>query len=286
LSVEDFFKEPILPTMESDNFGLDDYEPEFFLPFGDWKESEYSVRLFFPLGDKFSNDFFYFCHIHAGMSGRIKFVDDDGDAITPGKNPALQYEYQVPSAYDKTCGTYGLEAFQLPNTQCPEQFVCDAPADGAVSVFADCIESMDCAMVVGMTTKVNYDSAAGLFIHQMIPHHQNAVNMCKALLFSGETDCADSTSEEPNCQLNVICYEIINAQNAQIQAMQGILEELGLDPSADCEVIIPSIPDVPREPSESNDDESSDSSSVSSSDSSSKSKSSKTSKGKKGAKRA
>merc|ERR1712086_272735 len=107
-------------------------------------------------------------------------------------------------------------------------------------------------------------------------------NMCKALLFSGETDCADSTSEEPKCQLNVICYEIINAQNAQIQAMQGILEELGLDPSDDCEVIIPGIPDVPREPSESNDDESSDSSS----DSSSKSKSSKTSKGKKGAKRA
>merc|ERR1711935_153787 len=126
-------------------------------------------------------------------------------------------------------------------------------------------------------------------IHQMIPHHQNAVNMCKALLFSGETDCEPNpnpdhneghshmSSEEPNCQLNVICYEIINAQNAQIQAMQGILAELGLDPSDDCEVIIPGIPDVPREPSSSDDE---------SPDSSTKSKSSKTSKKKKDAKRA
>merc|ERR1712118_316117 len=82
---------------------------------------------------------------------------------------------------------------------------------------------MNCAMTKGMTTNVNQDNAIALFNHQMIPHHQNAVNMCKALLFSGEADCSDLTDEEDSkCVINVICQEIINVQNAQIQTMRAI----------------------------------------------------------------
>ena len=40
---------------------------------------------------------------------------------------------------------------------------------------------MNCAMMSGMTTGVveGTQSEAALFLHQMIPHHQNAVNMAK-----------------------------------------------------------------------------------------------------------
>merc|ERR1719491_2686108 len=77
---------------------------------------------------------------------------------------------------------------------------------------------------------VNTDNAICLFNHQMIPHHENAVNMCKALLKSGEADCDDLTDEDDEaCIINVICQEIINVQNAQIQTMRGTLESLGCD---------------------------------------------------------
>merc|ERR1712241_730308 len=85
------------------------------------------------------------------------------------------------------------------------------------------------------------DNAINLFNHQMIPHHQNAVNMCKSLLFSGEADCEDLEDEEsPACVLNVICQEIINVQNAQIQTMRGILTAEGYDDTDDCEIAIAS----------------------------------------------
>merc|ERR1719162_169950 len=97
---------------------------------------------------------------------------------------------------------------------------------------------MNCAMLAGMTTNVNVDSALALFNHQMIPHHENAVNMCKALLISGEADCNDLEDEDSSaCAINVICQEIINVQNAQIQTMRGILDE-GCDQTDDCVVRI------------------------------------------------
>jgi len=36
--------------------------------------------------------------------------------------------------------------------------------------------------MAGMTNKATSKSEVALFVHQMIPHHQNAVNMAKALL--------------------------------------------------------------------------------------------------------
>lgn len=102
---------------------------------------------------------------------------------------------------------------------------------------------MNCAMVQGMTTNVNQDSAIGLFNHQMIPHHQNAVNMCKALIKLKFIECLDIENEEDSkCVLQVLCQEIINVQNAQIQTMRGVLEALALDPEDDCIVPIKSHP--------------------------------------------
>jgi len=225
-------------TNGEDNFGLDDYEPEFFYPILDWVGNSYQVALLYPEDNDFSEDFFYFCHIHQFMTGRVKFIDANGDALYPEDKPVIPYDYEVPSAYDQSCGTFGLKEFQLPNKECPKKFVCNRP-DGPVGKFAECIDSMNCAMLTGMTTNVNENSAIGLFIHQMIPHHQNAVNMCKSLANSGEADCDDLDDEEdPACAINVICQEIINVQNAQIQTMRGVLDALDLDPADDCRIEI------------------------------------------------
>jgi hypothetical protein len=181
------------------------------------------------------------------MTGRVKFVDSSGAPLYPDDVPAIPYEYETLGDYDKSCGSSGLEDFQLPNAQCPDQFVCNRPG-GAVGKFAECIDSMNCAMLAGMTTNVYDDNALALFSHQMIPHHQNAVNMCKSLLISGEADCADLEDEDdPACTLNVICQEIINVQNAQIQAMRGVLGAIDSQPTSDCVVLVETV-EAPKSP--------------------------------------
>lgn len=174
------------------------------------------------------------------MTGRIKVVDNGGDVLYSDDIPEIPYEYETPSKYDQGCGTYGLGDFTLPNDQCPSHFVCGKP-DDAVGEFAECLDSMNCAMTIGMTSNVNQNSAIALFLHQMIPHHQNAVNMCKALFKSGEISCEDIEDEEdPQCIMTHLCYEIINGQNFQIQTMRGIIDTSGYDKQDDCEVYITS----------------------------------------------
>jgi hypothetical protein len=259
--------ELIAPIADSDNFGLDNYEPEFFFDPITWRseagsEVEYEVALKFDIED-FEDDIFYFCHIHQYMTGRIKFVDEIGQVITKENLPTIDYEYDEPSDHDVGCGTFGTGEFTLPNNQCPEKFVCGADADSETPVhkFAQCINSMNCAMTAGMTTGLTSGSVLALFNHQMIPHHQNAVNMCKAMLVSGEAECEDfvfpdddyytSTMEwtwyriidDVKCGMRVLCYEIMNQQNSQIQAMRGFLDELAKDhsgvlPEDDCVVTL------------------------------------------------
>lgn len=53
----------VLPvTTGEDNFGLDDYEPLFFYPFGQWLEQGwFSVSLRYD--QAYDKDIFYFCHV-------------------------------------------------------------------------------------------------------------------------------------------------------------------------------------------------------------------------------
>jgi len=231
----------IAPVNGDEDFGLDAYEPQFKYPLLDWKSrGTYKVGLKFD-DNVFEDDFFYFCHVHKFMSGRIKFLDGNGkDSLRPKNDPIIPYKYQQPDAYDRSCGATGISAYQLPNDQCPSKFVCESMEDEKPSVkkFAECIDTMNCAMITGMTTKVNKGSAIALFNHQMIPHHQQAINMCKALDIEGSTECDDIFTEEPQCLLKVLCQEIINVQNAQIQTMRGILSALDLDQTDDCVVPI------------------------------------------------
>jgi len=216
-------------TMGEDDFGLDVYEPLFFYPLLDWKDKgEWKVALKLDVEDD-PQDMFYFCHIHQFMSGRIKVINSDGSLKQEENIPELGYEYDQPSAFDSECGTFNTGQYQLPQSMCPEKFVCDVPDENVdLMGFSQCIEAMDCAMVVGMTNTVKSNSEVALFIHQMIPHHQNAVNMAKALLKSGKLDCEDiSDDENADCVMEEITRSIINYQNHQIQSMRGVLDAEG-----------------------------------------------------------
>jgi len=238
----------IVAKIGDEDFGLDVYEPQFFASPPDWAAAgTYEVALKFDVND-FKNDIFYFCHIHQFMTGRIKFIDSSGLVINTEDNPEIPYPYESPSEYDKSCGTHGIGDFTLPHAECPKEFVCNKP-EGKVGQFAGCIESMNCAMAVGMTTNVNSNEALALFTHQMIPHHQNAVNMCKALMATGELDsCEDINEETARCTIKVICYEIINHQNHQIQSLRGALEELDYVSEDDCVVLMDYQPVSPKSP--------------------------------------
>ena len=59
--------------------GLDFYEPYFQRPLDQWMEKKWSVKITIPEDSK-TKEFFYFCHIHKGMSGLIVVSDPAPDA--------------------------------------------------------------------------------------------------------------------------------------------------------------------------------------------------------------
>jgi hypothetical protein len=169
-----------------------------------------------------SIDFF---QIHEFMTGRIKLLKN-GTLLNEDNMPTIGYDYDRPGSFDGVCGTFNLDGFQLPHDPtCPDRFVCDTDKESEeLQVFASCIDAMNCHMLRGMTTNVASGSEKVLFMHQMIPHHENAVNMAKALLNTGSLSCDDVTLETDDCVLMVMMYEIINGQNFQIQTMRKILQ--------------------------------------------------------------
>merc|ERR1719330_542862 len=106
---------------------------------------------------------------------------------------------------------------------CPERFVCDPGNKYNFKSFSSCIDAMNCHMLVGMTSGVSSESELALFVHQMIPHHQNAVNMAKALHKTGKVECYDITLDSDDCKLQRIMLETMAEQNYQIQLMRGVL---------------------------------------------------------------
>lgn len=223
---------------------LDGYEPEFQWPIEQWAAAgDYYVDVTLPNDYAYSEDLFYFCHVHRYFGARIKLMRD-GKIINPLPLPKHRYVPPPPSEYDQQCGTYGLVSvqaapgeigdgwphsqigdFRLPNKECPREFVCEIDK----STFATCTDAIDCHMFNGMTTNKNYNKIA-LFLHQMIPHHQQAVNQAKSLLktsllTSGDYTCLkeDLGSDEFGCVLTNLILSIINAQNAQVQTFRMLL---------------------------------------------------------------
>jgi len=247
-------------TFAGDNadnpFGLDTVEPLFFHPLADWEGyGPFTAKLVWNV-DPFGQDIFYFCHIHSDMTGRIKLVKPDGAKLSEADTPAIPYEYDRVTGHDEECGTFALNDFKLPNDQCPEEFVCEKDSTGAEEeagprtsalLYAQCIDSMNCAMFDGMTTNYGGDNPKNggsddlvLFLRQMIPHHENAINMAKTLLFSEVLSCGNFATEEGSsvatgCILEPIVRGIIVTQNQQIQTMKGLLERFEVELVSDCD---------------------------------------------------
>jgi Domain of unknown function (DUF305) len=99
------------------------------------------------------------------------------------------------------------------------------------------ITAANCAMMAGMTTGNQVQQEDALFVYQMIPHHQNAVNMAKIMLKRDFLNCDDLADDKhPDCILEGILRDIINTQNLQIQAMYDFLDVKGYPQTDDCDV--------------------------------------------------
>jgi hypothetical protein len=147
-----------------------------------------------------------------------------------------------------------LEDFQTPgNPMCPDRFVCGTSGTG-VEHFASCIDAMNCHMLDGMTTGVSSQDPVTLFVHQMVPHHQNAVNMAKALLNERVIMCDDLAAGEENgnqdCIMELVLRDIVNTQNHQIQLMMNYLAAFDLPETDNCMVVIDTLAKVIEGPAD------------------------------------
>ncbi|CAM9751235.1 unnamed protein product, partial [Choristocarpus tenellus] len=206
---------------------LDVYEPQFFYPEDAWMENEYTVNL--TVTDPEVTEIFYFCHIHNQMSGRIFVVDAEGDV--PGAAEIELYEPFVSDAFDEECGTFDATDYQpkegtFESDLCPDQkFLCGDTS----SSFDRCMHAIDCKMNYEMRIEqADSSSNTVAFMHQMIPHHENAVNMAKILL-------KNPGDEELDEEVGGMLRDIINSQNAQITFMRSYLKDAGQEEVNLCE---------------------------------------------------
>lgn len=204
--------------------GLDVYEPSFKVPQEQWSEHKYAVKFTVPLDSK-TGELFYFCHIHSGMSGMIRVVDsldykEDKNELVQKFNPDIYYSQHTD--FDQTCGTSGVAKFHhAKDFYCPNMnFLCD---NNHNPVFSMCMEAIDCKMNSEMRVE-EHPNPLVVFMHQMIPHHKNAVNMARiALKHSLESEGYN----DPEVDVPALLRDIINKQNMQIQDMESWLERYG-----------------------------------------------------------
>ena len=233
-----------------DDFGLDVYEPDFFYPKDQWGENSYFIALTIT-DTTYAKDLFYFCHIHAGMSGTIRVVDSSVAAVSTAHatsvfDPATYY--MTPSTYDQSCGTYGLDggstSYKSGATCTDEEFLCHTGtlAEGS---FGDCLKAMDCQMDTEMMTTLDTASDVASFMHQMIPHHENAINMAKLLLKQNaltitrrklreEGRRLDDDGGCADCAIEDMLWSIIVVQGHQVITMKDWLAANSKPESAMC----------------------------------------------------
>lgn len=98
-------------------------------------------------------------------------------------------------------------------------FMCDKSADYSDSLaqFNTCLTATDCYMHDQMRVTPHFNNKITTFMHQMIPHHENAVNMAKTLL-KDPVAAADG-------DIKTLLMDVINTQNFQIHFMVQWLKD-------------------------------------------------------------
>lgn len=228
------------------DFGLDEYEGVFFSGGrDDWiAEGNFTVEV--KITDPATTEIFYFCHIHNDMSARIKILDESNQPIQPEDLIPIPYEYEVRDEFDQECGTTNATVYKDVENICPSMtFLCDKTP----SSFDKCMNAIDCAMHVEMRVQTNNNNPVVTFMHQMIPHHRNAVNMAKILLkldppglecgtnYDGRRrmqDLCSDTDESGGRPAETLLWDIINTQNQQITFMNSWLSDNAHPAFANC----------------------------------------------------
>lgn len=215
---------------KSGDSGLDVYEPQFKYPHAFWTTQKYNVRL--TITDPKTAEIYYFCHIHNWMTGRIIVTNEDGSARSKSgyESTSPLYPPVELNKDDETCGYTPAPNFGDPKgpsafKNCAQRALC-----GSNNLFKKCLEAVDCHMTENMRVTHSGDPIK-TFMRQMIPHHQNAVNMAKVLLKTAKADVdkVDADAGE-DAFLNELLQSIINVQNGQIMTMYDYLaEEHGKD---------------------------------------------------------
>jgi hypothetical protein len=210
--------------------GLELYEPAFqVLDQAAWAAVAYTVKLTIPVGSK-TQTLFYFCHIHAGMSGQITVAHPAGttglNALVTPFAPTTYYAGRIAAAevVNSQCGTSGVMD-DWATAMCPSMdFLCGD--DGGV--INNCLASIDCTMHAQMRVSARADDPVATFMDLMIPHHVNAVNMAKIMLKLG------SSAPSFDADVEALMRDIINTQNAQIMIMNDWREQYNITAGATC----------------------------------------------------
>ena len=199
--------------------GLDVYEPAFKVPQDQWQEHKYSVRITVPEESK-TKEFFYFCHIHSGMSGKIQVTDPAEDAHNLAQKFDPEKYYIRRDGFDTMCGTSEVSKFHnSKDLFCPGQnFLCETEHN---KEFSSCMEAIGCKMNYEMRVEED-ENPLVVFMDQMIPHHVNAVNMARIAL-KHATDAVGYDDED--LDVPGLLRDIINKQNEQIQEMENWLKK-------------------------------------------------------------
>jgi uncharacterized protein (DUF305 family) len=187
--------------------------------------AKYEFKIWVKITDaSFAGSIVYFCHIHNKMSGLMTVAGGSGSQV---KN---LYTPTVLSTFDQTCGTANSSLFSTQYAEyCPQLvFLCGAHT----SDFAECMKAIDCRMNYQMKVKNIDTNNVATFMHQMIPHHTNAVNMARVLLkktpqygdSSLNVDIAESAAGEHDGFQDML-LEMINVQNYQVSEMRKWLLE-------------------------------------------------------------
>mmetsp|Transcript_111 Transcript_111/g.138 ORF Transcript_111/g.138 Transcript_111/m.138 type:complete len:434 (-) Transcript_111:75-1376(-) len=224
-------------TCDSGDFGLDQYEGVWFSGGrDDWLDAgNFSVEV--TIVDPATTEFFYFCHIHNQMSGRIKVLNaTTGAQLDATDKVPIPYAYNQPDSFESSCGTFNVSQFVGSDACKDKTFLC---GDDSNDEFGQCMNAIDCAMHEEMRVSLDNDPTV-IFMHQMIAHHRNAVQMAKILLKLDPESLRCGTDYDGRRRLDGTCFdigedggfpvitllwEIINGQNAQITFMEAWLED-------------------------------------------------------------
>jgi len=212
----------IYTSLEEDGLGGEGgYKNGFKLPQKQWKDHKFTVQLTIPLDSK-TETLFYYCRIHGGMNGMIKI----SNPVENYNRPVTLFDpdtyYTQATEFDNVCGTSGVAPFHHDkDLYCPGmEFLCEQDDN---PTFSMCMEAIDCKMKYQMTVEEHHNPLV-VFMHQMIPHHENAVNMARIAL---KLSTAAEGYDDPKLDVAGLMRDIIATQNEQIQHMEEWLERHG-----------------------------------------------------------